>query len=94
MVDVSLHLAYDAKINSREIWRAIEDQCLKVFHHLTLLQKCQLEWATRELKPKQTTARFNTMLMKPVLEAIDTASVEELMYIMQGFRRKRNKDLY
>lgn len=32
--------------------------------------------------------------MKTALEKVDTASPEELMHIMQGFRNKENKGLY
>ena len=62
VVQLALHLAYDAKINDKEIWRAIEDTSVASLHHMTLTQVCQLEWATMELKPKQVTSRLNTLL--------------------------------
>jgi oligoribonuclease NrnB/cAMP/cGMP phosphodiesterase (DHH superfamily) len=92
LVELSLHIAYDAKVNDLDIWRAIEDAGLEALHQLSLLQICQLEWATTMLKPKKTSARFNTMLTKKAIDA--TASADELIYILQGFRSKRNKDIY
>jgi len=51
-VELALNLAYDAKVNDKVIWRAIEDASIASLHHMTLTQVCQLEWATMELKPK------------------------------------------
>lgn len=36
IVQLSLHLAYDAKVNDKEIWRAIEDASVASLHHMTL----------------------------------------------------------
>ena len=46
------------------------------------------------MKPKRTSARFNTLLMQQALSCIDTASIQDLNHIMQGFRNKNNKNLY
>jgi len=35
---------------------------------MDLRQVCKLEWASTQLKPKQTTSRFNTLLMKVAQE--------------------------
>jgi hypothetical protein len=39
-VQLALHLAYDAKVNDHEIWRAIEDAAVASLHHLSLAQVC------------------------------------------------------
>lgn len=82
------------KNNTKEVWRALEESVLKNLHLCSITQMCQLEWATTHLKPKQVTARLNTMLMSHILESVDTCSAQELMHIMQGFRQKQNKGLY
>lgn len=64
-------MAYDAKVNDKEIWRAIEDASLAGLHHMTLQEVCQLEWATMELKPKHVTARLNTLLQKRASDALE-----------------------
>ena len=46
------------------------------------------------MKPKRTSARFNTLLMQQALSCIDTASIQDLNHIMQGLRNKNNKNLY
>ena len=72
----------------------MQDACLAQLHLFTLKQICQLEWASSQLKPKQTQSRFNTLLMQQALDSVDKASVDELNYIMQGFRNKQNKGIY
>jgi len=97
LIQLSLHLAYDAKVNDKEIWRAIEDASYASLHHLTLTQVSQLEWATMELKPKQVTSRLNTLLMKRAIEAIENGSAAtpaDVIDIIQGFRQRKSKDLY
>jgi hypothetical protein len=90
-----LHLAYDAKVNDHDIWRAIEDASVASLHQLTLTQVSQLEWATMELKPKQVSARLNTLLQKRAVEAIDgSPSLSDLLDVLQGFRQRKNKDMY
>lgn len=86
LVELALSLSYEAKVNDKQIWRAIEDASLASLHHMNITQVSQLEWATMELKPKNVTARLNTLLQKRANESIDSASVTELMDIMQGFR--------
>lgn len=68
LIETALYLAFEAKLNSKAIWRAIEDSSLAALHLLNVKQICQLEWATNQLKPKHTTGRFNTMLMQHALE--------------------------
>lgn len=48
-----------------------------------------------ELKPKQVTAHLNTLLQKRAIEIIDGApSLSDFMDVLQGFRQRKNKDLY
>lgn len=64
-------------------------------HHLTLTQICQVEWASMELKPKHSTPRLNTLLQKRAIEVVDgSGSVSDIIDILQGFRQRKNKDLY
>jgi hypothetical protein len=91
---LALHLAFESKVNDLHIWRAIEESALTNLHLMNLTQVCQLEWASLEMKPKHTTARFNTMLMNRAIEAIDKASAQDLMNILQGFRKASSKDIY
>jgi hypothetical protein len=94
-VQLALHLAYDAKVNDHDIWRAIEDASVASLHQLTLTQVSQLEWATMELKPKQVSARLNTLLQKRAVEAIDgSPSLVDMLDVLQGFRQRKNKDMY
>jgi hypothetical protein len=67
LVHLSLHTAFESKINDKAVWRAIEDAAISAMHLLTLTQVSQIEWATTQLKPKQTTARLNTLLMQRAL---------------------------
>jgi hypothetical protein len=48
VINLALHLAFDAKVNDKQIWRAIEDSAISSLHHLSLTQISQLEWATME----------------------------------------------
>ena len=95
LVQLSLHLAYDAKVNDKQIWRAIEDAAVASLHHMTITQVAQLEWATMELKPKHVTPRLNTLLIKRALETIaSSTSADELIDVIQGFRQRKSKDMY
>lgn len=94
MVNLALHLSFDAKVNDKQIWRALEDAALESLHHMTLQQICQLEWASMEQKPKFTSSRFNNFLINKATEAIETASATDLMNILQGFRKRASKDMY
>ena len=97
LVQLAMHIAYDARVNDKDIWRAIEDASVASLHHMTLTQVSQLEWATMELKPKQVTSRLNTLLMKRAMEAIDQGSAatpSDVIDVLQGFRQRKNKDLY
>jgi hypothetical protein len=47
------------------------------------------------LKPKHTTSRLFTMLYKRASDDLDkTTNHMDLIEIMQGFRNKKNKDMY
>lgn len=94
IVDLSLYLAFEAKVNTKEVWRAIEDASLTSLHLFSTKQICQLEWASVQLKPKQTTPRFNTLLIKHALEQVHNCNLDDLINILQGFRQKGNKDMY
>lgn len=48
LAQVALQLAFESKVNDKQIWRAIEDASVAVLHHMTLQQVCQLEWASME----------------------------------------------
>lgn len=85
---LSLYLAFDAELNDKGVWRAVEDAAIAALHLLSLKQMCQLEWASCQLKPKQMTSRLNTLFMKRALESVDTCSREDMMNISQGFRQK------
>jgi hypothetical protein len=48
-----------------------------------------------ELKPKISTPRLNTLLQKKAIEAIEgSASASDIIDILQGFRQRKNKDIY
>lgn len=48
-----------------------------------------------ELKPKQVTSRLNTLLQKRAQESIDGSPlVNDFIDVLQGFRQRKNKDLY
>ena len=86
LVELALYLALERGLNSKEVWRALENSGLESLHLLSLKQVCQFEWASTQLKPKRTSSRFNTMLMQRAYEAVERASALELSYMMQGFR--------
>jgi hypothetical protein len=97
LIDLARHTAYDAKVNDKAIWKAIEDAAHASLHHMSLTQVCQLEWASQELKPKQTSPRLNALLMRRALEAVEggsAATASDMIDVLQGFRQKKNKDLY
>lgn len=54
----------------------------------------QVEWATTQLKPKQTSPRLTTLLMQKITESLDTCTVDDLMYILQGFRQKSSREFF
>ena len=94
IVELALYLAFEAKNNEKSVWRSIEQSVLDSLHLFTLKQICQLEWASAQLKPKRIAARVNTLLIKFAIEQIDKCSALDLCYILQGFRQRKNKDLY
>ena len=82
VIDLSLFLAFEAKINDKAVWRAIEDAAENTVHLMYLTQVCQLEWATNQLKPKQTTPRLGTLLMRVAQDNVDKCDATGLMHIM------------
>lgn len=84
----------DLKLNDKQVWTALQDASLAALHLFDTKQVSQLEWASSQLKPKQTLARFNTLLMQHVQQKLPTASLNEMIFIIQGFRNRQNKDLY
>lgn len=91
LVELSLYLALERKLNDKEVWSAIEDAALASLHLLSLREVCQMQWASAQQKPKRTSARFNTLLMQKALEAVPRSSALDLSLIMQGFRNKASK---
>jgi hypothetical protein len=52
LVNLSLYLAFESKLNDRDVWRAIEDASLTSLHLFNITEISQLEWASTQLKPK------------------------------------------
>ena len=95
LVEFTLYLAFEAHYNDLKVWRAVEEACYPILHHLTLTQICQLEWATTNIKPKHVNARLNTLLTKRALEALETTtSPHDIIDILQGFRSRSSVDMY
>jgi len=46
LVNLSLYLALEMKLNDKQLWSFLQDACLKVIHLFNTKQICQLEWAT------------------------------------------------
>jgi hypothetical protein len=88
IVNLSLQLAFETKLNDKNVWRTVEDAAVANMHLYTMTQMCQLEWATTQLKPKYVTSRLNTVLLASILEKLPECTQEELNHIMQGFRGK------
>lgn len=63
LVSLALYIAMELKLNDKLLWMALQDACLATMHLFDTKQVCQLEWASMQLKPKYTQARFNTLLM-------------------------------
>ena len=70
-----MHLAFEAKLNDREIWRAIEDAALANLHLFELKHICQLQWAVLQLKPKRTSARLDDILYNVVIQRVETGDI-------------------
>ncbi len=47
-----------------------------------------------ELKPKLMTSRLNTLLMKRALDSLESATLPDLIDLVQGFRQRKSKELY
>ena len=52
-------MAVESKVDDKQVWTAVEAACQAVLHHLTVTQTAQLEYASKELKPKRITAHLN-----------------------------------
>ena len=91
-----MYLAFEAKLNDKQIWRAVENAALANLHLYELKHTCQLQWAVTQLKPKQTSSRFDNLLFNKASEKIDsgTLNASDFHYIMQGHRNKKSKDFY
>ncbi len=46
LIDLSLYLAFEAKLNDKQVWRTLEQAAEDVLHLMDLRQVCKLEWAT------------------------------------------------
>lgn len=74
VVYLALHLAFELELNDKDVWRAIEEAALKSIHLYNVTEMCQLEWATTQMKPKQTSARLNTLLIGTILDKLDSCN--------------------
>lgn len=89
-------MSFEAKLNDKLIWKAIEEAALANMHLLDLKQSCQMQWGTSQLKPRTTSVRFGNLLFAQALEKAEQGlnSPDEFHWIMQGHRNKSSKDLY
>ena len=96
LVELAYYLSFEAKLNDKHIWRAIEDAALTNFHLFDLKKSCQMQWATTQMRPRHVSTRFSNMLFMQALEKVQQGvnSPEEVHWIMQGNRNKSSKDLY
>lgn len=96
IIELSYYLSFEAKMNDKVVWRAVEEASLANIHLLDLKQSCQLQWGTMQLKPCMTSVRFRNMLFAQAREKAEQGlnSPEEFHWIMQGHRIKNSKDLY
>lgn len=94
VVSLALYLAFEAKHNDIKIWHAVEDAAIAALHHMSIAQQCQLSHSIHQLKPKHTSERLQTLLMKNAMETVDaTTDFKDIMLISQGFRKHMTKDL-
>ena len=83
------------KISAKPFWKELEDALLTNLHLYSIEQICLLEAARSEIKPKPFTQRFNTLLHAEALKVFKKGpKLNELMHIIQGFRKKENKGFY
>ena len=78
VVELSLYLVFETKINDKAVWRLMESAFYESLHLYSVKQLCQVAWACSTQKPKHTTARFTRMLEAEALKKIDQANVHEL----------------
>ena len=96
VVDLALYVAFEAKINEKELWRALEQAALDNLHLYGLEDICRLEWATAQLRPKQTTQRFGTLLSEKIEQVLESRAVShhDLCVILQGTRHKKSRPMH
>lgn len=96
VIELALYLSLEAKVNDKYIWRAVENAALENLHLYELKHTCQMQWAVTQLKPKFTSARFDTLLFQSAREKVESGavSVDDFHHIMQGHRNKKSKDMY
>jgi hypothetical protein len=96
VIELAMYLSFEAKLNDKYVWRAIEDAILQHLHLYELKHICQIQWAVTQMKPKFTSARLDNMLYNLANEKIEsgTMSVDDFHHITQGFRMKKTKDMY
>ena len=96
VIELALYLSLEAKLNDKYIWRAIENAALENLHLYELKHSCQMQWAVTQLKPKFTSARFDTLLFQSARAKVESGavSVDDFHHIMQGHRNKKSKDMY
>jgi len=75
VVELALYLSFEAKLNDKQIWKAVESAALENLHLYELKHTCQLQWAVTQLKPKYTSSRFDNMLANAAGQVIDTGDV-------------------
>jgi hypothetical protein len=96
LIEFSMYIAFEAKVNERSLWRAFENAVLENFHLYDLKQTCQMMWAIKQLKPRYTSDRFSNMLYKVAGDNLDSGKTtcEDIHNIMQGHRFRKSRDFY
>jgi len=96
LIQLSRYLTFDAELNDKEIWRTLEDGILANLQFYDIQQLSQIQWTLGTLKPKQTSSRLDNILISQALEYLEKGAVnaQDLHFITQGFRKKKNLDLY
>ena len=91
IIELSYHLAFEAELRDKLIWRTLEQAALDNFHLYELKHICQLQWAFTQLKPKIMSTRFSNMLHQVAGEHLEKGlkSSEDFHHILQGFRNRK-----
>ena len=84
LVELVYYLSFEAKLNDKHVWRAVEEAILANMHLVDLQTSCQLQWGTTQMKPRHTSSRFSNMLFAQALEKVQAGlnSAEEVQWIM------------